>query len=106
MLSTYSREDGQQSFSYYKRRKINYVAAENDDYIYPENIGINSLDIADGLKELLIEYAFTLEELITISTSDLAEFLGIDLYVAEIICDTARNLSSSDRGNLEERIIK
>jgi hypothetical protein len=102
MLSTYNRRDGQQSISYNKRRKINYFTANNNDHIYPENVAINSLSIADGLKELLIKYAFTLEELSTMSTSELAEFFGIDLYVAEIICNAARKLSNCS--NLEERI--
>ena len=53
-----------------------------------------SLDIADGLKELLIKYRFTLKELLSIPASELAEFLGTDLYVAKIICGAARKLSN------------
>jgi hypothetical protein len=67
---------------------------ENNTYSYPDNVSINSIDIADGLKELLIKYGFTLEELLTMPTSDLAEFLGIDLYIAKIICTTARKSSN------------
>jgi hypothetical protein len=55
---------------------------------------INSLEIADGLKELLIKYGFTLEELLTMPASDLAEFLGIDLYIAKIICTAPRKSSN------------
>jgi hypothetical protein len=47
-------------------------------------------EIADGLKELLIKYGFTLEELLTMPTSDLAEFLGIDRHIAKIIFTAAR----------------
>ena len=47
---------------------------------------INQLDIADGLKELLIN-SFTLESLLNASASDLAEVLGIDQYIAKIIND-------------------
>jgi hypothetical protein len=36
------------------------------------------------------------------SISDLAQYLGIDLYVANIISNAAKKLSSSN--NLEERI--
>jgi hypothetical protein len=43
-----------------------------------------------------------LEELLTISISDLAEYLGIDLYVANIISNSAKKLSRSN--DLEERI--
>jgi|SRR5919109_1578718 hypothetical protein len=78
-----------------KANKTNYFTENsNNDYIYPNNIIINSLDIADGLKELLIKYGFTLEELSSMSFSKLAEFLGIDLYVAKIICTAARKLSN------------
>jgi hypothetical protein len=108
MLSTYNTGDSQQntscssSLSHKKRNKINYFSANNKDYIYYDNAIINSLDIADGLKELLIKYGFTLEELLTMSISDLAQYLGIDLYVANIISNAAKKLSSSN--NLEERI--
>ena len=64
----------------------------NNTYSYSDKVAINSLDIADGLKELLIKYRYTLEELLKISSSELDEFLGIDLYVAKIICTAARKL--------------
>jgi hypothetical protein len=53
---------------------------------------INQLDIADGLKELLINHGFTLELLqsITSSTADLAKTLCIDEYVAKIIIEAAK----------------
>jgi hypothetical protein len=108
MLSTYGTGDSQQnvssssSLSHNKRSKAKTSGANNIDYIYPGNAIINSLDIADGLKELLIKYEFTLEELLTTCISDLAEYLGIDLYVANIICNAAKKLSSSN--NLEEGI--
>lgn len=46
--------------------------------------------IADGLKELLIEYGFTVEWLRRLSTSDLASILRIDEYVAKIIRNAAK----------------
>ena len=50
------------------------------------NIGIfDQLDIADGLKELLIVHNFTLELLQSTPSNDLAQILGIDEYVARII---------------------
>lgn len=104
MLSTYEVEDSSENISSHSSssslphtegNKTNYFTeGSNDDYIYPNNIIINSLDIADGLKELLIKYRYTLEELSSISFSKLAEFLGIDLYVARIICTAARKLSN------------
>jgi len=39
---------------------------------------INQLDIADGLKELLLNSGFTLKSLLNASVSDLAKALGID----------------------------
>jgi hypothetical protein len=110
MVPTYYRgEDSKKNvssssspLSHNKRSKVENSGANNNDYIYPDNAIINSLDIADGLKELLIKYEFTLEELLTTCISDLAEYLGIDLYVANIICNAAKKLSSSN--NLEEGI--
>ena len=45
--------------------------------------------IADGLKELLIEYRFTVERLRRLSTLDFACILRIEGYVANIICNAA-----------------
>jgi hypothetical protein len=67
---------------------------------YSDNIAINSLEIADGLKELLTKYDFTLNELLSIPTTELAEFLGIDRYIAQIIGGAATELSNNiDNGN-------
>lgn len=52
---------------------------------------IKDMSIADGLKELLIDYGFTSERLIRLSPSNLASILGIDAYVAKIIRDAAKN---------------
>jgi hypothetical protein len=46
---------------------------------------INKLEVADGLKQLLLSKDFTLKSLLNISASDLAEILGIDEYIAKII---------------------
>jgi hypothetical protein len=52
---------------------------------------IKDMSIADGLKELLIDYGFTSERLIRLSPSNIASILGIDVYVAKIIRDAAKN---------------
>ena len=99
MLSTKNREDSQQNISYSlslsqsKSNNTNYFTETNYDHINSHSMSINSLEIADGLKELLIKYGFKLEEL-TMPSSDLAEFLGIDLYIAKIICTAARKSSN------------
>ena len=48
---------------------------------------INQLEIADGLKELLLSSSFTPKSLLNASVSDLAKILGIDEYVAKLIRD-------------------
>jgi hypothetical protein len=55
---------------------------------------IKSLDIAGGLKDLLIVHGFTIELLLSISATKLANTLGIDEYVAKIICQSANRLVS------------
>ena len=48
------------------------------------------LEIADGLKELLMDYGFTRRRILKIQSSDLARMLGIDDYIAKIICNAAK----------------
>ena len=48
---------------------------------------INQLDIADGLKGLLLSSSFTPKSLLNASVSDLAKILGIDEYVAKLVSD-------------------
>jgi hypothetical protein len=72
---------------------------------YSDNIAINSLEIADGLKELLTKYDFTLNELLSIPSSELAEFLGIDMYIAQIIGSAATKLSNNI-DNINEKLEK
>ena len=48
---------------------------------------INQLDIADGLKGLLISSGFTLKSLLNTSASDFAKILGLDQYVAKLVSD-------------------
>jgi hypothetical protein len=51
---------------------------------------ILELEIADGLKELLMDYGFTRRRILRIQSSDLASMLGIDDYIAKIICNAAK----------------
>jgi dsDNA-binding SOS-regulon protein len=92
MLSINDREDSRQISHFSltnKKNKTNYFTENNHT-----NTQNNSLDIADGLKELLIKNGFTLEVLLNTSSSEIAEFLGIDKYVAEIICTAAKKSSN------------
>lgn len=56
---------------------------------------VNQLDIAEGLKELIINHGYTLDLLLTSNPSDLAETLGIDNDVAKMIIDATRRLLKS-----------
>jgi hypothetical protein len=51
---------------------------------------VKELQIADGLKELLIDYGFTCRRILKLQSADLASILGIDEYVAKIICNAAK----------------
>ena len=53
---------------------------------------INQLDIADGLKELLISNGFTLRLLLKASAPELAKILGIDEYIAKLVRAAAKKL--------------
>ncbi len=76
------------------------AAAEDDtdEHVPPSVLGgikekflvtdlINQMEIADGLKELLISTGFTVKSLLNTSTSDFAKILGIDEYVAKLLTD-------------------
>ena len=51
---------------------------------------INELDIADGLKHILISHGVTAEALLNTSPMMVATMLGIDQYVANIIQKAAK----------------
>lgn len=48
-------------------------------------ISVNALDIANGLKDLLISHGFTIDLLLKTPPAELAIILGIDIYVARLI---------------------
>ena len=60
---------------------------------------IKDMSIADGLKGTLIEYGFTTERLIRLSTSDMAAILGIDEYVAKIIQNARKRTAYTEALN-------
>jgi hypothetical protein len=59
---------------------------------------INQLDIADGLKELLISKNITLNMLLDTPVSELAKTLGIDNYIASVIRYAARKVVMDQYG--------
>lgn len=99
MIISYSRKDVKNTASSYsdsllQNQKSKMNNNENNTYSYPDSVAISSLDIADGLKELLLKYGFTTEVLSSIPSSELAEFLGIDKYIAQLISSAAVKLSN------------
>jgi hypothetical protein len=65
---------------------------------YPESDDnmINHLDIAEGLKDILLIHSFDLESLLIIRPHDLAEMLGIDEYTAKIIIGAAYDINKNN----------
>jgi hypothetical protein len=62
----------------------------NDDNV------INHLDIAEGLKAMLVSHGFNLELLLIMRPHDLAEILGIDEYVAKVIISAAHDIRNKN----------
>jgi hypothetical protein len=91
ITNTFQRKDVKYTTSY-SPIVLPKKEGKTNNNIYPNDTIINLLDIADGLKDLLIKYRFTLEQLLTMSSSELSEILGIDEYIARIICNAARKL--------------
>lgn len=54
---------------------------------------IMELEIADGLKDLLMDYGFTCEKILRIQSSQLASILGVEDYIGKIIYNAAKNVS-------------
>jgi hypothetical protein len=48
------------------------------------------LDIAEGLKQLLIDADVTIESIIDLRYRELSEMLHIDLYVGELIIEAVK----------------
>jgi hypothetical protein len=56
------------------------------------NDWVQELDIAEGLKQLLIDAGFTIESVIGLGYRELSERLHIDLYVGKLIVEAAQNI--------------
>jgi hypothetical protein len=50
------------------------------------------LDIAEGLKQLLIDADFTIESIIALDYGELPQMLHIDPYVGKLIVEAAQNV--------------
>ena len=54
---------------------------------------IMELEIADGFKDLLMDYGFTCEKILRIQSSQLASILGVEDYIGKIVYNAAKNVS-------------
>jgi hypothetical protein len=67
---------------------------------------INKLDVADGLKDLLINKGLTLKLLLNTTASDLAKVLGIDEYIAKIVSDAIKKSLNTTAFSADLRTVK
>lgn len=56
------------------------------------NDWVQELDIAEGLKQLLIDAGFTIESVIGLGYQEVSETLHIDPYVGKLIIEAAQNI--------------
>jgi hypothetical protein len=69
---------------------------------------VQELDIADGLKQLLIDSDFTIESVIGLGYREVSEMLHIDPYVGKLIVEAAQSvMQGKDNGqDLMNNIIR
>ena len=53
---------------------------------------IQELDIAEGLKQLLIDANFTIESVLDLGYRGVSEMLHIDLYIGKLIVEAAQSV--------------
>ena len=56
------------------------------------NDWVQELDIAEGLKQLVMDSDFTIESIIGLRYRDVSEMLHIDPYVGKLIVEAAQNV--------------
>ena len=56
------------------------------------NDWVQELDIAEGLKQLVIDADFTIESIIGLGYREVSEMLHIDPYVGKLIVEAAQNV--------------
>ncbi|HYY49803.1 MAG TPA: response regulator [Nitrososphaeraceae archaeon] len=88
-----------------QRPIIRSVTYNSDNNYFDE--AINHLDIAEGLKDILVRYGFKLDSLVTMRPHNLAEILRIDEYVANLIISAAHAIKNkaSAGSNTQHRIM-
>ena len=56
------------------------------------NDWVQELDIAEGLKQLVMDADFTIESIIGLGYREVSEMLHIDPYVGKLIVEAAQNV--------------
>ena len=56
------------------------------------NEGVQELDIAEGLKQLVTDADFTIESIIDLGYREVSETLHIDPYVGKLIVEAAQDI--------------
>jgi hypothetical protein len=67
--------------------------------LIPVNHKVLKLDIAEGLKQLLIDANITIESIISLGYREISEILHIDPYVGQLIVVAARNVIQQEEGS-------
>ena len=71
------------------------------------NPGIQMLELAIGIKDVLVNAGFTtIESLLRMSPSEIAAMLGIELYVGKIIIDAAKRAAAQAENPQQENSIE
>jgi hypothetical protein len=71
------------------------------------NPGIQMLELAIGIKDVLVNAGFTtIESLLRMSPSEIAAMLGIELYVGKIIIDAAKRAAAQSESLQQENSIE
>jgi hypothetical protein len=63
---------------------------------------VQRLDIADGLKQLLIDAGLTTESIIKLGSEEISEILHIDSYVGKLIFEAAQNVMQDGYTQMEK----
>lgn len=63
------------------------------------NSSIEELEIASGLKKMLIDAGFTVDSILHYGIDELSTILGIEIYVAKIIFDAAKRFEQTKQTN-------
>lgn len=101
-MSIYSRKNEVDIHSYSSTSNFLHGIARQqmkgyDSNYHDHNNLIDHLDIAEGLKDVLVSYGFDLEALLIMRPHDLAEILRIDEYVAKLIISAAYNIKKKSK---------